>query len=263
MKPVSYLYPNGGKHAVTFSYDDGRDHDRRLVDIFNCYGFKGTFHLNSGSLDKPGYVREGEVSALYTGHEIAAHTVSHPFMSSQPPEAVLSELLEDRRKLEQLAGYPVRGFSYPFGDAGGEAVPLAKAAGVDYARTVVSTNGFHFPDNFLLWHPTCHDKGAMETLPRFLRQSSWNVLRLLYIWGHSYEFEDGGGWAAFEELCGKLKDIPGCWFATNVEVMTYIKAVRAVRWSVDGTMADNPSSVGVFIKNGDAVVELSPGLNML
>lgn len=30
------------------SYDDGKVEDRRLVEIFNRYGIKGTFHISSG-----------------------------------------------------------------------------------------------------------------------------------------------------------------------------------------------------------------------
>ncbi len=39
---------DGKKKAVTFSYDDGVVYDRRLVGIFNKYGLKCTFNLNSG-----------------------------------------------------------------------------------------------------------------------------------------------------------------------------------------------------------------------
>lgn len=39
---------NGKKKAVTFSYDDGVTQDRRLVEMMNTYGVKGTFNLNSG-----------------------------------------------------------------------------------------------------------------------------------------------------------------------------------------------------------------------
>ena len=53
---MEYLYPGGLAKAITFSYDDGQVYDRRLIEIFNQAGFKGTFHLNSGNLDKDGYV---------------------------------------------------------------------------------------------------------------------------------------------------------------------------------------------------------------
>ena len=44
-------YPQWKDRAVTFSYDDGQVFDRSLVDIFNEYDLKSTFHLNSGTLD--------------------------------------------------------------------------------------------------------------------------------------------------------------------------------------------------------------------
>ena len=46
---MEYLYPGGLAKAITFSYDDGQVYDRRLIEIFNQAGFKGTFHLNSGN----------------------------------------------------------------------------------------------------------------------------------------------------------------------------------------------------------------------
>ena len=48
---MEYLYPGGLAKAITFSYDDGQVYDRRLIEIFNQAGFKGTFHLTSGNLD--------------------------------------------------------------------------------------------------------------------------------------------------------------------------------------------------------------------
>ena len=73
----------GGKHhALTMSYDDGMIFDRKLVDIFNKYGIKGTFHLNSGNFGKEGYISKEEVKILYRGHEVACHTVHHGYLES-------------------------------------------------------------------------------------------------------------------------------------------------------------------------------------
>ena len=41
------LYPGGKEKALTFSYDDGVRHDLKLIDIFNRFGMKATFNLNS------------------------------------------------------------------------------------------------------------------------------------------------------------------------------------------------------------------------
>lgn len=47
---MRFVYPEGKNKALTFSYDDGQIHDRKLVEILNRHGMKGTFHLNSGML---------------------------------------------------------------------------------------------------------------------------------------------------------------------------------------------------------------------
>ena len=77
---------DGKMKAVTFSYDDGVTQDQRLISLFNKYGLKATFNLNSGLLGNGGsLVREDvtvahvkprpeEIRKIYEGHEIASHT---------------------------------------------------------------------------------------------------------------------------------------------------------------------------------------------
>ena len=49
---VYTCFPGGKAKALTMSYDDGKVQDRRLIDIFNKYGIKGTFNLNYGQVGK-------------------------------------------------------------------------------------------------------------------------------------------------------------------------------------------------------------------
>ena len=51
---------NGKKKAVTFSFDDGVTQDIRLIELFNKYGLKGTFNINSGLLGLPGSLQNSE-----------------------------------------------------------------------------------------------------------------------------------------------------------------------------------------------------------
>ena len=73
---VYMKFPEGRGKALTFSYDDGTIHDRRLVEIFNRYGMKGTFNLNSGVANDD-RVPQKEFKKLYQGHEIACHGLTH------------------------------------------------------------------------------------------------------------------------------------------------------------------------------------------
>ncbi|MRR36666.1 polysaccharide deacetylase, partial [bacterium] len=72
------LFPGGRRKALSLSYDDGTIHDRTMVSILNRYGIRATFHLNSAKLGQEGCVSAAEVRSLYSGHEIASHTMNHP-----------------------------------------------------------------------------------------------------------------------------------------------------------------------------------------
>ena len=68
MNKVYCCYPGGKHKALTLSYDDGKLQDRRLVALFNRYGIKGTFHINSGLFDDPRRIKPEEIATLYEGH---------------------------------------------------------------------------------------------------------------------------------------------------------------------------------------------------
>ena len=71
-------FPEGKTKAFTLSYDDGVVQDRRLAAMFNQYGVKGTFNLNSGTFEqedqyshlkvKHTKISAKEVPELYRGH---------------------------------------------------------------------------------------------------------------------------------------------------------------------------------------------------
>ena len=68
MNRIYCCFPGGKHKALTLSYDDGRLQDRRLVDIFNRNGIKGTFHLNIGLFERGDRILPEEITSLYSGH---------------------------------------------------------------------------------------------------------------------------------------------------------------------------------------------------
>ena len=78
---LRYFFPGFRSKALTFSYDDGQQYDRRLVELFNHYRLKATFHLVSGLFDRDPWVSSREVRDLYQGHEISCHTLNLPLMN--------------------------------------------------------------------------------------------------------------------------------------------------------------------------------------
>jgi len=253
-------FPNGSKKALTMSYDDGNIADRRLVEIFNKYGIKGTFHLNSGRFGKYDNIEAEEVGELYRGHEVSCHTVTHPFPTIMPREKMLSEILDDRINLEKLCGYPVRGMSYPYGLYDDNVVNVFSSAGIEYSRTVDSTNRFSLPTDYMRWHPTCHHShDIMQKLNDFENDNS-TMPKLFYIWGHSYEFDRNDNWNIIEDFCAAAGNRGDeFWYATNIEIVDYLNALKALRFTANCDKVYNPSCIKCVISADDKAVVINPG----
>ncbi|HPT76968.1 MAG TPA: polysaccharide deacetylase family protein [Defluviitaleaceae bacterium] len=248
MKISFSYYPEGKTKAVTMSYDDGQIYDRKLIKIFNQYGIKGTFHLNSGKFDTNPFLNTSEIKNLFEEHEVSIHTLNHPFLTSLPKETIIEEIKEDKTKLESLVEYPIRGMSYPYGDYNEEIVKMLPYLGVEYSRTVNSHKSYTLPENFLTWHPTCHhDDHLLERTDEFLKLDSKGRMLLLYVWGHSFEFERNNNWGLIEEFCKTIGNKDEIWYATNIQILDYINALKNLRFSSDQHIIFNPSALDVWI----------------
>ncbi len=253
-------FKDGKSKIVTMSYDDGTIHDRRLIEIFNKYGIKGTFHLNSGFLGHPDRVTAQELKDTYKGHEISLHMLTHPFPGKIPDEALVYQIMTDRKNLEDACGYIVKGMSYPYGETSPSIIEKIKNLGVVYSRTTVAHHGFGLPSDFLHWDSTCHHHDAIEDSKRFLELiDRKDHHQLLYIWGHSYEFDRENNWDLIEQVCDMLSGRDEIWYATNIEIYNYITAQRRLEISADMSMVHNPSAIPVWISWDNETVKIGAG----
>lgn len=260
-KTIYTCFP-GGKHKVlTMSYDDGQIFDRDLVAIFNKYGIKGTFHLNTGLMDiDEKRVKKEEIKDLYKGHEVSCHTSTHPTIARCPIDQVVQQVIEDRKVLEDACGYPVRGLSYPNGSYSKEIIDMLPACGIEYSRVVGSTDDFAFPDNFLEWKSTCHHShNLMENARRFADLHKTQYLYMMYVWGHSYEFDRDQIWDKIEKFCRFIGGRDDIWYATNIEIVDYMKAAKNLKYTAKGDRVYNPGFNSVWIKVDEKIYEIKGG----
>ena len=232
-----------------------------LIAWLDQHGLKSTFNLNAGLCDQPNRVPAAEIATLYARHEVATHTYSHPYPTTLPSELLLAELLEDRRRLESLTGRIIHGHAYPHGDYDDRVISALAATGLRYARTTQATMDFKLPGDWHRWHPTCHEKAVSpELLTRFWNEPHWPQLRLLFLWGHSYEFAEPGRTERFQELIAGLgAQARRTWFATNLEVHAYVEALRQLQFSADGTRVHHPLGRSLWIRVGDSPMEIPAG----
>ena len=260
MKTIYCCYPGGKHKALTMSYDDGCIQDRRLVDLFNQYGIKGTFHLNSGLTEQDGRIPPEEIPELYRGHEIACHTATHPTLARCPLSETVAEILEDRKALEQLAGYPVRGLSYPNGSVSREIESVLPSLGIRYSRIVGSTEDFTLPENPYRWEPTCHhSRRLMELGRQFLDLTKKQYLYLMYVWGHSYEFDRDGNWDLIEDFCRMAGGKEDIWYCTNIEWMDCLDDFSRLQFAADNSFVFNPGVRDCWISLDGSPVRIPGG----
>lgn len=267
-------FPGGRAKALTFSYDDGVEADRRLIDLFKRYGLKGTFNLNSLLFDcREWHGRMDEEQAYKTfcntPHEVALHGARHVFLDKVPLPEGINELVQNRIYLENKFNHIVRGFAYAYNAYTEEIVNMLPALGIAYARTTDSTHTFDLPRNFFKWDPTCHhnDPKLFELTEKFISRSPNDELkhrepRLFYVWGHSYEFDDNDNWDIIENFADRVGGKNDIWYATNIEIYEYVQAYRSLVFSIDGEIVYNPSAIPVWIELRGKVYKVEPAQSL-
>jgi len=229
---------NGKMKALTFSYDDGVTQDIRLIELFNKYGMKATFNLNSEFLGKEGHlIREGvwvnhtknnpeDVKHIYAGHEVAVHTLTHPNLKTVAEDAeVIRQVEQDRQNLSELCGYEVIGMAYPCGgDCYDERVInlIKNNTGVKYSRTTNSTFSFDLQKELIAFNPSVYHHVEMDKMfelgEKFLNLKA-DTPQIYYVWGHAYEFDIYQNWDRFEEFLKMMSGREDICYCTNKEAL--------------------------------------------
>jgi len=228
------MFPKGKMKALTLSYDDGVEQDRKLIEILNRYGIKATFNLNSGiqsgssQWERNGItIRRMNVAtlpALYKGHEIAVHSLTHPRLENMDEETVVNELEQDKINLERIFGAKMRGMAYPYGTFTDKIKEIVRHCGLLYARGVVSTFSFDIPKDLLGYQPTAKhtDTRLMELAETFIKLKP-ETPQVFYLWGHSYEFDIDNNWQVIEDFCKLMSNKDDIYYATNAQALLGVK----------------------------------------
>ena len=179
------------------SWDDGVIDDVRVVEIMKEFNAKATFNLNPGLYQKErsfGWKHNDkevwrlgidEMAELYSGFEIAAHSMTHPDLTKCSDEQLVYEIVECRKILQDFFQQEVSGFCYPFGTFDDRIKYFLSIAGYSHARGIGKADNIFPPSDFYEFNPHCH----------FLSENFWTEFQnakaakseYFFFWGHSYE----------------------------------------------------------------------------
>ena len=227
------LYPGGKRKAFNITYDDGVLQDERFVALLNKYGIKGTFNLNSQLMQErfswthPNGMQVtrlsyDQVRHLYDGHEVASHTLTHPYMDSLSDEELFHQMKTDKDNLEALFGREVKGFAVPFDYYDDRIAECAKACGFTYARKSEFTGNFTPCSDAYHWKTGIYhiDVHLTDFVADFL--NTQEELAVCQIVGHSYDLDAENLWGTMELICAAVSKCDDIWFCTHAELVEYL-----------------------------------------
>lgn len=267
-------FPGGKAKALTLSYDDGPEQDIRLIEIMKKNGLKGTFNINSGLYAPEGtvYPKEqlkgrrmsrSQAQEVYknSGMEVAVHGCTHPYLEKLPGNLCLMDVLQDRMNLEEEYDVIVRGMAYPFGTYNDSVVECLKQCGIVYSRTIISTEKFNIPEDWLRMPATCHHNNPrlMELARKFAEEDVKKGPQLFYLWGHSFEFDVNDNWNVIEEFAEYIGGRDDIWYASNIEIYDYIAAYKQLVFSMNGKKIYNPTNTAVCLLVDSEACQVNPG----
>jgi peptidoglycan/xylan/chitin deacetylase (PgdA/CDA1 family) len=142
------------RRELVITFDDG--YAATLADAgvpLHEYGFSATQFLIADRLGQlnewdrePLMDRQQVKEWLSLGHEIGAHTLTHPSLTKLDHERARQEIVCSKKKLEDLFGVGIKHFAFPHGDFNERILEIVQEAGFSSAVATtaqVVTNGFN------------------------------------------------------------------------------------------------------------------------
>jgi hypothetical protein len=246
----------------TTSWDDGRKDDLRLAELLEKYGATGTFYISPADSLKRESLTNDEVKELSQRHEIGAHTMTHPKLTTLPLDEARREIEDSKKWIESMTAKECTAFCYPYGDENAETRRLVQEAGFSTARGVeqlafASEDVFCVPTTLVVcpfpfrkeftkwWHPldpvgrlrAFGPKMCTYRLPLKASTSWLNLAKALFtkaqslekesqlafhLWGHSWEVEKYGMWEDVEKFLQYVSEQDDVVYSTNSNLLTLI-----------------------------------------
>lgn len=225
------------KKYFTISFDDGITQDKRIIEIYNKYNFKGTFFINTGlfgenwtwvgqtlgmpSLSHLRWTVDEFKTGIYDGQDVESHTFQHPSLKDYSKNAVINQVEVDITNIYDLTGICPVGMAWPGGDTEYTKTTMEIVrdnTSAKFARATTATNGFKLPKSFLKWQPTCSitENAVLKLAEKFLEKEAESDM-LFYVWGHGYELDYYDIWDRLDQLIKMMTEAEDVICVTNAE----------------------------------------------
>lgn len=237
MIKIKKLYPEGKSKALILTYDDGVEEDIKFVNLIEKYNLKGCFNLNFGLMESHFEWKHQSGKTikrlslqtavqLYKKHEIASHTMTHPYLEKLNEREILQEMVMDKENLELVFERKVKGFALPFNFFSPLIKECIKKTGFEYGRISEESFSSEPVTDYFAWRPSIfHLNNKLENFINSFLQTD-NELAICTIAGHSYDLEVENKWNLFENILKRINDNKNILSMTMSENTAYLKAMK-------------------------------------
>lgn len=219
------------KAIITTSWDDGHPLDLKLAGLLRRYDISATFYIPIDKGERE-CMNPDEIREIGESFDIGGHTYHHVNLPRVSIKEREKEIVESKRRLEEITGRELLSFCYPYGRFNDQVISIVKEAGFIGARTTKSltrsikdpfkmgttvhaANGWFAPYIkhslasqdlrlfFFMLKSNLFSKGwdriAIETLDFIIENGG-----VWHLWGHSWEIDSNNDWGRLEEVLRRI-----------------------------------------------------------
>lgn len=211
------------------SIDDGHPSDMKAFEMLARHGLNATFFVPIRNREGMPVLPAADLREIASRFEIGSHTYDHCYLNKLEFAVAQYQVIEGRKRLEDVLGRNVPGFCYPGGKYRRAHAELLRQAGFSYARTTTNLcfesgqRRFEMPTTLQFYpHPRSvylrnfikggrwHKRQAGLRLA--LQHDDW-IVRLyalfsharkhggvFHLWGHAKDIDELNAWPQFNQF---------------------------------------------------------------
>ncbi len=193
---------------ISLSFDDGwKNQYTRAVPVLEKFNFKGTFYVITQMPEFMFHEGEGRMNVnewkelKQKGHEIGAHSQTHPHLQFCLPGKIKREVLGSKKDLAEI-GIDAKTFCYPYGRRNFFVDKIVSNSGFSAARLGKGDYNNKSVNKFHLKAFCLRNFSSFEEVVKMINHAEQNNLWLILVF-HQIE-NNPGGWGIKPELFEKI-----------------------------------------------------------
>lgn len=180
---------------VTFSFDDGwLSAYQNGIPILNSHGIQSTQYIISGALGWDEYITAEQMLDMQSqGHEIGAHSRTHPDLTVLTDQQITDEVLGSKQDLQSLGANAITSFAYPYGAWTDKVKNIVEQSGYKGARTaVIQDGGYNYADqdHYLLKTMSVEADTSAAQVEQWIQEAANSKTWLILVY---HQVENNGG----------------------------------------------------------------------